>query len=160
MSEWTTLLSVEAGAAATLMGLVFVSLSINLNMIMSIPGLPRRALESILQFLEVFLIATVLLIPGQSERVLGGEIAVLGAAFWLSLVTGQIQYLLMKTGHPEWWFVNRAVLGQLAGIPFCIAGITLLLGVPGAIYWLVPGFVFSFVSGVVSAWVLLVEILR
>jgi hypothetical protein len=30
----------------------------------------------------------------------------------------------------------------------------------GAIYWLVPGFVFSFVAGILSAWVLLVEILR
>jgi hypothetical protein len=39
-------------------------------------------------------------------------------------------------------------------------GIMLLLGNPDALYWLVPGFVFSFLAGIVSAWVLLVEILR
>ena len=31
---------------------------------------------------------------------------------------------------------------------------------PAGLYWLVPGFTFSFVAGVVSAWALLVEILR
>lgn len=47
-----------------------------------------------------------------------------------------------------------------ATIPFCVAGVGMLFGMPGAIYWLAPGFVFSFIAGGVSAWVLLVEILR
>jgi hypothetical protein len=54
----------------------------------------------------------------------------------------------------------RAILAQIANVPFLIAGIALLLNAPGALYWLVPGFVFSFVAGILSAWVLLVEILR
>jgi hypothetical protein len=58
--EWSTLLSGEAEASATLIGLVFVAVSINLNRIMTFPGLPGRAGESVLQFLEVFLIATIL----------------------------------------------------------------------------------------------------
>src|ERR1700683_3177372 len=54
IAEWTTLFAVQAGAAATLTGLVFVAFSINQSKIMTYPGLPGRALESILQLLEVF----------------------------------------------------------------------------------------------------------
>jgi hypothetical protein len=160
IAEWNTLLAVEAGAAATLTGLVFVAISINLSRIMSVAGLPGRGAESIMQFLEVFLISTVTLIPRQPERILAIEILVIAVVSWAAQVVVQVRYLKVRTGHPWSWFVNRAVLSQFATIPFGVAGITLLLGVPGAIYWLVPGFVFSFVAGVISAWVLLVEILR
>jgi hypothetical protein len=54
---------VQAEAAATLTGLVFVAVSINLAKIIAFPGLPSRAAESILQFLQVLFICTVALIP-------------------------------------------------------------------------------------------------
>lgn len=160
MAEWSTLLAVEAGAAATLTGLVFVALSVNLSKIVSFPGLPGRAAESILQFLQVFLIATMALIPGQSDTTLAIEITVIAFALWAAQLTGQIRYLRMRKGHPWSWFWNRTILSHVATIPFCVAGVGMLFGMPGAIYWLVPGFVFSFIAGGVSAWVLLVEILR
>ena len=55
ISEWSNLLSVQAEAAATLTGLVFVAVSINLTRVMAYPTLPGRAGESILQFLTIFL---------------------------------------------------------------------------------------------------------
>ena len=55
LSEWHTLLAVQAGAAATLTGLVFVAISINLARIIETPGLSGRAGDSILQFLQVCL---------------------------------------------------------------------------------------------------------
>ena len=160
IAEWSTLLAVEAGAAATLTGLVFVAVSINLNRIVTIPGLPGRAAESILQFLGVFFISTVALIPGQSERILAVEFLVIGTVLWIAQVVGIVRYLRLRTGHPRTWWLRRAVLSQLATVPFLIAGVALLLEAPGALYWLVPGFILSFVAGVISAWVLLVEILR
>lgn len=111
-----------------------------------------------LQFLQVFLIATVALVPGQSDRTLAIEFLTIGFALWLAQVARQIRYLRLRSGHPWSWFLYRAILGQLATVPFCVAGIALLAGAPDALYWLVPGFVFSFIAGGVSAWVLLVEI--
>ncbi len=73
IAEWSTLLAAEAGAAATITGLVFVALSVNLARMVAFPGLPGRAAESILQFLEVFLISTVALIPRQSARAIAIE---------------------------------------------------------------------------------------
>jgi hypothetical protein len=46
LSEWQTLFAVQAGAAATLTGLVFVAVSINLAKIIVYPGLTARAAES------------------------------------------------------------------------------------------------------------------
>jgi hypothetical protein len=42
LAEWQTLLAVQAGAAATLTGLVFVAVSINIGKIIAAPGLPSR----------------------------------------------------------------------------------------------------------------------
>jgi len=160
MNSWNSLLSVEAGAAATLTGLVFVAFSINQSKIMAFPGLPGRAFESLLQLLQVFLIATLGLVPGQSEQTLAIEILIIAVVSWVAQVTVQVLYLKVRTGHPWSWITHRAVLAQFATVPFIVAGIALLAGTPGAFYWLVPGFVFSFIAGIVSAWVLLVEILR
>lgn len=160
IADWSVFLAVQAGAAATLTGLVFVAVSINLTKIMTVPGLPGRAAESLLQFLEVFFIATAALIPGQSEKILGMEFLAIGGIFWMALVLGQIRYLKVRAGHPWLWFVDRALFGQFAAVPFLVAGFALLFGVHFALYWLVPGFMFSFAAGVMSAWVLLVEIHR
>ena len=160
ITEWSTLLSVEAETAATLTGLVFVGVSINLDRMMQYPGLPGRAAESILQFLEVFLISMLALIPGQPERALAIELLGFGVLFWVLQITLQVRYLRLKAGLPMWWFVLRAALSQCATVPYWVAGIALLTGLPGALYWLMPGFVFSFAAGIVGAWVLLVEVRR
>jgi hypothetical protein len=160
LSEWQTLLAAQAGAAATLTGLVFVAVSINLGQIIEVPGLPGRAGESIVQFLQVFFVTTVALVPRQPHTVLALEILAIGIASWVVQVAGQIRYWRSRTGHPMSWLIPRVIMSQFATVPFCVAGVLLLFGNPDGLYWLVPGFIFSFVAGVFSAWVLLVEILR
>jgi modulator of FtsH protease len=160
MAGWETLLSVQAEAAATLTGLVFVAVSINLGRVLDVAGLPGRAAESILQLLEIFVMASAALIPGQSAKHAGTEFLCVGAIFWMAQAAGQIRYLRIRAGHPWSWFVYRAILGQSAAAPFCVAGIEMLRGDCGGFYWLIPGFGFSFLAAVVSAWVLLVEIHR
>jgi len=49
---------------------------------------------------------------------------------------------------------------QAATLPVVVAGVSLLVGAGGGLYWLVPGVVFSLVVAVVNAWVLLVEVVR
>ena len=41
-----------------------------------------------------------------------------------------------------------------------VAGITLLAGGGGGLYWLVPGVLGALIGGLANTWVLLVEILR
>jgi hypothetical protein len=160
IAGWSNYLSVLAGAAATLTGLVFVAVSINLSRIISIPGLTGRAAESIMQLFGVVIITTTMLIPQQTPVALGVEILVVSFALWLVQTVLQIRYMTSKTGHPRTWAINRIVQTQFANIPFFISGILLLCGSPAGLYWLAPGCIFSLVAGVLAAWVLLVEILR
>jgi hypothetical protein len=160
LSEWHRLLAVQAGAAATLTGLVFVAISINLARIIETPGLSGRAGDSILQFLQVFLICTVTLIPTQHAAAIGFEILAIALLSWVVQVVAHVRYGKSRSGDPLLWLIVRIVQEQLASIPFFVAGAYLLSGSPIGLYWLVPGFVFSFLAGVASAWVLLVEIVR
>ncbi len=160
IAEWTTYLAVQAGAAATLTGLVFVAVSLNLNRIMSFPGLASRAGESLLQLLDVFFISGFALIPGQSMNLLGIEVLIFALASWIAQVTGQVRYLFQRSGHPLTWLTVRALGAQLATLPFCIAGVEIMVGSPHALYWLVFGFTFSFIAALFTAWILLIEILR
>jgi hypothetical protein len=45
-------------------------------------------------------------------------------------------------------------------VPIIGAGVSLLAGAGGGLYWLVPALIFAFVSAAVKGWVLLVEIMR
>jgi UDP-N-acetylenolpyruvoylglucosamine reductase len=160
LSDWETFLAVQAGAAATLTGLVFVAVSLNLSRILSVAGLPGRAGESIVQFLQIFFVATVGLIPKQQITSFGAEVMALATVTWAVQVSAQFRYSRSRKGHPLSWLITRAVMTQIATVPLLIAGGRLLIGGTDGLYWLVPGFIFSFVAGVMSAWVLLVEILR
>jgi len=160
ISDWSTYLSAQASASASLTGLVFVAVSINLTRVISVPGLVGRAAESIIQLFGVFILSTAALIPGQSVVWLGAEILALASAFWLLQTVLQAIYTRRRKGHPLLWLVSRVVQTQLGSVPFFVSGVLLIRGSPAGLYWLVPGFIFSLASGVTNAWVLLVEILR
>jgi hypothetical protein len=160
LSEWQTFFAVQAECAATLTGLVFVAVSINLTKILMSPGLPGRAAESIAQFLQVFFICTAALIPGQTGQVLGIEVISIALLCWALQIYSQIIYARSRSGHPKWWLIARTLTTHLSSIPLLIATPWLLYGASPGLYWLVPGFVFSFLAGVLNAWILLIEINR
>jgi modulator of FtsH protease len=45
-------------------------------------------------------------------------------------------------------------------VPYVIAGISLIAGAGGGLWWLLAGIIGALVGAVINAWVLLVEILR
>jgi modulator of FtsH protease len=51
-------------------------------------------------------------------------------------------------------------MSQIATIPTIVAGIAVLAGGLGGLYWLVAGMVFSILAALFEAWVLLTEINR
>src|ERR1700761_4753385 len=103
LSEWQTFFSVQAECAATLTGLVFVAVSINLARVLAAPGLPGRAAESIAQFMQVFFVCSALMISAQSLTTYGVEIAVVAFLSWLLQSFSQLRYSRVRSGHPLWW---------------------------------------------------------
>jgi len=160
LAEWQTFLSVQAECAATLTGLVFVAVSINLKMILTSLGLPGRAAESLAQFLQVFFICSAILIPGQSAEALGVEIVVIALLSWALQTASQVNYARSRSGHPKWWLMTRIIVTHGSSIPLFTGAIYLLNGSSAGLYWLLPGFFFAFFAGILNAWILLIEILR
>ena len=156
IESWTVFLSVAAGVAATLTGLIFVAVSINLSRILEVPRIANRAAESILQMFGALLISMCALVPGLSSLVLGVEVALIGLILWMLVTILQYRSFAREFPRP---FISIA-LAQIATILFCFAGISMATGTLGGLYWLAPGIILSMTAGVSNAWVLLVEILR
>ena len=152
MEAWAGFATAQVGAAAALAGLIFVGVSINLDRILKTPGVPARAGEA--------LVALALLVPGLSVAAVGAGLLLLGLAGWLMTV------VLQRRSHTDWeaarprHFAGRVLLGQVASLPFAVAGATTLWRGEGGLRWLALGTLGVFLIAFVNAWVLLVEIDR
>jgi modulator of FtsH protease len=160
VNGWNSYFSTMASASATLTGLLFVAVSINLPKILEVKGLAGRAAESLVQLFGVLAMATTFLIPGLHTHMLG--ILILGIALLVWVLQGVVQggYLALRTGNPRLWILSRVVQTQLACIPLVVSGVLLLYASPIALYWTAAGVILSLAGSIVNAWVLLVEILR
>jgi len=165
MNAWHDFFLAQAGAAGVLTGLVFVGVSINLQKIVSNPysGLAGRAAEALILLVAVLVAAVLVLVPGQGAGVLGTELLVVGLAAWGWIVAIQLprirEWTIMRADLRV-SFVLRVVLGQVATLTLVIAGVAVLWVGVGGLYWLVASTVFSILTALADAWVLLVEINR
>ena len=158
-SEWSDLFVATAGAAAALAGLVFVAISINVERILSFPGLPERALATVLLLLSVVLVSIVGLIPGQGRTALGAEL--LGEGLALGATIAMLSVKTTRAGtHAHGSVVLRHLVIAAGTLPFVVGGVSVLAETGGGLYWTVAGIVFAITGGVANAWVLMVEILR
>ncbi|HEY4345288.1 MAG TPA: hypothetical protein VGN05_13140 [Parvibaculum sp.] len=159
MAGWAGFLSANAQAAAALAGLIFVALSINLSRIVSMPGLPGRAAESLIMLIGVLVICSIGLVPDISAQAAGLSFAFGGGVMWLLPTAIQVLSIRHRIPQPAGSFAARIVMTQLATLPFVISGV-LLTTSGGGLDWLAPGAVFCFIASAINAWVLLVEIVR
>jgi hypothetical protein len=161
MGEWGDFFAAQVGAAAALTGLVIVGISINVTRILSEPGLPGRAAETLVAPAGMLVASTFALVPHQPDWLLGLELALTGIVMWAIPV--RIHVAAFRAGGgligpAGGW--PRMALAFLSSWPFIVCGVLLFLHAGGALYWAVPGVVVSLIATVINAWVLLIEILR
>ena len=126
-------------------------------------GLPGRAAEALILLVAVLTASVLVLVPGQGPVMIGAEVLVVGLATWGWVVVIQLLRLRSwRAMRPDLRqaFVLRVALGQIATLPLVVAGIAVLAGGLGGLYWLVAGMVFSILAALFEAWVLLIEINR
>lgn len=159
-TEWHDLFVASAGASAALAGLVFVAVSINIERILEFPGLPERALETLLFLVSVLLVSLIGLVPEQGHVAFGLELLVVA----LTIDAIVLRQPTTQVGEGEVmlrsWRAARWTLRALATVPFLIGAVSILAEQGGGLYWVFAGIVLAIVASVANAWVLLVEILR
>ena len=158
MQPWSNFFVAELGAAATLTGLLFIAVSINLARILQFPHLPARGAEALLDLVSAVIVGTFALVPHQSAALVGIEIGVTGVFIW-----GIHTIALIRARKFDRTYVKlrtRLLVNQTPSLPYIVAGALLIAGRTSGIYWVVPGILLSFAAGIFGAWVLLVEIQR
>jgi modulator of FtsH protease len=158
-AEWSDLFVAAAGASAALAGLVFVSVSINLRPIVDTPGLPDRAMMTLLLLLGVLIISLFGLIPGQSAESLGTELLI-QSAVWTAAIAWLAVKSLPARPFPAGWFAVRLMPPMFGTIPYLVGSILLISGDAAGLNWVLAGMIGALLAAVMNAWVLLVEILR
>jgi modulator of FtsH protease len=157
--EWHDLAVAAAGAAAALTGLLFVAVSINLRRILKYAWLPGRAAGTLGLLLTLLLVSLFMLVPGQSGRTLGIEIALTG----IVLAVGVVRWSHGRGPTSEAWSIRAVTALSLLLVPaaaLVAGGVSLGVDGGGGLYWVLGGLVLGFAGAVTNAWVLLVEIER
>jgi len=148
-------------ASASLIGLLFVALSFNLDSVIadSRDDLRAFAEQAFNSFSWVLLIAVFFLIPEQSPAFLGGIYLLLGVL---------ASYRLLRRAPTVWRGRRRDRLGEAVFWRFVLpvaavlglvaAGIGLMVGQLSALYWLVAVIIGLLMSAARSSWDLLVKV--
>lgn len=160
LAPWANFLIAEVGATAALTGLIIVAVSINLQHILSFPQLPGRAAEMLIMLVGALLVCSFGLMPGQSVKLLGGEIVAVGLLMTVAPIVIQARQLPVLKTQPLTWWLWRSIVALGAGVPVLVGGLYLVTGTSHGLYWVAAGVLVTLAATVWNAWVLLIEILR
>jgi hypothetical protein len=158
VESWDTFAVIVGGAAAALLGLLFVAISIRLNVITGSTELRNRSAQTMTLFGIVLLLAVLLAIPGQPLRVLGIEVVV------LALLGGAGLFLLdWRAGRNRGHQAIARVLEMISPntvttVLLLVAGALLAFRVPAGMYVLVAPVLAAFVGGLISAWLFMTRV--
>ncbi len=132
----------------------------NIHSVLRYPWLVSRAAEAIILLGAVLVACTFNLIPGQSAAVLGTELAILGEG--VALIVGFRSVGRRAATAPEYRHQpdTQEAFGVVVLLLFVPAGLSLILGIGGGLYWTVPAALLCVGVAMLNAWVPLVEIDR
>jgi hypothetical protein len=160
---WHDYFIVVAGVSATLAGLLFVGLTISLSHMLQEYGYLARAFTALFLQFQVLLLGLFGIVPGQPPFVLGLEFVATGTAFLIGISAFAKNFpesersLVLGSKGPR---MIRAFLAYTGVLLPVAAGIGLILNMPGALYFLIPGEVACLYLSFGNAWVFAVEIPR
>jgi hypothetical protein len=159
VDQWREFAVAAVGAGATLTGLLFVAISINLDRVLEIDRLPRRAAGTLSLLLSLLVVSLFVLAPGQTNTAVAIEVAATGVG--LACVAIFIAVRTERgTGDPVIWTLGPLLTLVVPAVALVVAGVTVGAKSGGGLYWFLAAVVVGLCGAVGDAWVLLVEVKR
>ncbi len=158
MPGWSEFTVVTGPAAAALMGLLFVAVTMRIDAISSAPDLRSRAAQTLTLFAVALVAAIVLTVPAQPTWALGAELIVLAVVGGWTLIALNKRAERVPQQNPITRVLDRVGPNVTTIILIGAAGVCTALDVTWGIYLLVPAELAALVGGVLSAWVFLTSI--
>lgn len=160
MTDWNNFYIAVATASATLTGLIFIGISISLTRILSVRGLPERALVSLTLLLNMLVLSLLFLVPQQSPVGFGLKVLLIGIIVWMVVTYLDRTVLQNKQSQNKQRYLINVLIDQAATLFYVVSGVVMTIGGEGGLHWMVAPVLLSIIKAVIDAWVLMVEINR
>jgi hypothetical protein len=157
---WHDYYHVMGDASAALMGLLFVSLSLNVREITRKINADLRVLaaQTFTNFICLVMFALLFVIPNQGPLGLG--LPMLGIDMILLVVTAR--RFIQARRHPRTWgrgdLILRFAIPSICFVTIFAIAVTVLLGNTGGLYWFVPVTILLLWGASINAWDLLLKL--
>ncbi len=158
METWSTFAEVAGTAAASLIGLLFVAVSIRIDFIARSQELRNRAAQTLSLFGTVLLIAILIAIPGQATEALGAELTALAVLAGGGLFVLDRRAKADASTQPIRKTLELITPTTIVSTLLLLSGALLLSGVHAGLYVLVVPVLVAVTGGVASAWLFLTKI--
>jgi hypothetical protein len=159
VESWDTFAVIVGGAAAALLGLLFIAISIRLNVVAGSQELRNRSAQTLVLFGIVLVLALLMAIPGQSRVVLGIEVVVLAVLGGVGLTLLDWRAGGSSGGQPGIGRVlDKISPNTITTVLLLVSGLLLLFGLKAGRYVLVAPVIIAFAGGLTSAWLFMTRV--
>jgi hypothetical protein len=156
-AEWHDFFLVTGGGAAALAGLVFVAMSINVDVVAENSTHRGRAINMLTGFTAAFIICGLALMGGQSHRAVGTEWFVVATVAALSYVHNYLQ-AARSGGRKAELRPYRLAGGTTCYVAEMVGAVVLIFGQVAGLYVAAVGLIVLFAFTISGAWLLLVAV--
>ena len=156
VAEWGDFYTYVGTVAATLLGLLFVAVSLRLNIFhrREVADVRDFALLTFANFFFLVLIALLFLVPGQNRVGLALPLALMGVLGLAGFVWLAREFVSLNQTMPWWqWAYSGVSLATYGGL--IVVAVALLAGRTRALFWLVGVDAALLTMSSVNAWMLL-----
>jgi hypothetical protein len=157
MESWEEFAVVTGAAAAALTGLLFVAVSIRLDVIAASTDLRSRAAQTLTLFLAITLVAVLFAIPDQPEWLFGSELIALAVAGGATLFILDRRAQRHRSPQPVAQLLDALSPNLLTMTLIGVGGLLTTIGVEWGLYLEVPAVIAALIGGVIGAWLFMMR---
>jgi hypothetical protein len=155
--EWHDFFLMTGGGAAALAGLVFVAMSINLDVVAQDTTHRLRAINMLTGFTAAFMICALVLMGGQSHQAVGAEWLVVASVAAVIYVHNYLR-AARSGGRKAALRPDRLVGGVTCYLAEMVGAVVVILGYVAGLYVAAVGLIVSLALMISGAWLLLVAV--